>query len=322
MTIEVDTKTQFNKLLDGLLDESANAVLEGEKNVTETESDDVSLYQLLDEVSGGRKLMNCLFRDVTPIDNMTLTKSWNDRENPFNSHSRRIARDWHDEEQQSSSQLNTSMAFQNDAPVIFQWSHKASNTRDISAPNSPEIKRSRGFSESKKETTNQRLFNDALKNIRELNILRPSWETIISDVDESSFDNNTGRAYSNGMTSIATSETGKNNPSWKDPSFKVDPLQKFVVKELPKEKKPSADKPGKHKSKKGVLWFLKGGHHHKKPAHKTKKDNIDLNIENKTIDTSSTAPIANNIPKTDVDRHDTLLPVSYTHLDVYKRQHE
>lgn len=214
---------------------------------TQEDNGDTSLFQLLDEVANGRKLMNFLFSTETINAERDLNKNGGMRR-----HERTIAGDWYDEEKRGSTQV-TSATLQLDTPVIFSWSDNGRSTMRTPTQSPTVDPKNR-----KQVTTNQRLLKDVSTGLKQLGLD----DIRIGINEEEAYATN---EYSGENGTLSQDSLKK---EWKKSNFKVDPLQTFVVKELPKEKKVAERETPKSKSKhRGVLWFWGKGKS-KKSKHK------------------------------------------------------
>ncbi|QID87112.1 hypothetical protein GRS66_009772 [Saccharomyces pastorianus] len=210
-------------------------------------NEDVSLYGLLDEVSNGRRLMNCLFHSSMQVGTRLST-------NKLDQKCRQILRDWTDEEK---TMAMDSGGLQLDAPVLFSWSHNAASTSVQGNTNTNLKGSTHGGKKRTKITTSSQLFDKASAEIsRCISQTTNSWM-----VDES-----TNASETNGI------DNDKPSSPWASSSFKVDPLQKFVVKQLPKpKKKPESDQAKKNKTKR-KSFFGFWGHSSSKSSSKKKPE--------------------------------------------------
>lgn len=217
---------------------------------------DITLFQLMDEVANGRKLMNFLFSSETlPTEKKLLQNSGLlHREHV-------IAGQWYDEEKRGSTQV-TSATLQLDTPVIFSWSDSDRNIFNSSGE-SPKLENKK---ERKQVTTNQRLLKNVSTGLKDLGLdnieLMKSEENFFSDELNNPYNTKHGN-FSQGSL----------NKEWKKSDFKVDPLQPFVVKELPKKKKinEEPEAPKSKSKRKSILWFWGKGKSSKSKDEKHKK---------------------------------------------------
>lgn len=232
-----------NKIIDQLFSKEYTPQDDSEQ----AKNGDVSLYGLLDEVANGRRLMNCLFHSPMQMGNKLSTDKLDGK-------CRQIQRDWIDEEKTIT--MNSG-ALQLDGPVLFSWSHNVAPTSHQETINTTfkQGSPSRGSNKSKITTTSQ-LFDRASAEIDKC--IKPNSK---SWMVEERFERNE-----------AHTADGKKPSTWANSDFKVDPLQKFVVKELPKEKKKSdGDKTKKNKSKR-KSFFGFWGHSGSKSGSKKKSE--------------------------------------------------
>ncbi|CAI4049196.1 hypothetical protein SUVZ_13G1010 [Saccharomyces uvarum] len=232
-----------DKLVDQLLSEEDTSRDEH----GEPKNEDVSLYGLLDEVSNGRRLLNCLFHSSMQVGTRLTTNSLDQK-------CRQILRDWTDEEK---TMTMDSGVLQLDAPVLFSWSHNAASTSAQDNTSTSLKGSTHGGKKRPKITTSSQLFDKASAEIsRCISQNTKSWM-----VGESPGENETNGIYND-----------KPSSPWASSDFKVDPLQKFVVKELPKpKKKPENDQAKKNKTKR-KSFFGFWGHSSSKSSSKKKPE--------------------------------------------------
>lgn len=203
---------------------------------TEATEEPRILYELLDEVPNGRKVMNHIFHSATGLQ-VDTQELYNGH---FHRTASRIADRWYEEEKRASTQALPA-ALQLDAPVIFSWSKKGSGTKNSPQKNTPDS--------SVRETTNQTLFKSIAGRLSEIAKQR--------DVLQDGFEEHEG------------SERAQTSPSkqrWAKSEFHVDPLQEFVVTSLPRPKKETSDK--KKAKRRSILNFW-GGNNKKKEERKS-----------------------------------------------------
>lgn len=218
--------------VDKFLDELIPSLHLGTPDLDRSEDSRV-LYELLDAVPHGRKVMNRLFHSGSGSDI---------RKTPYgqhNSHLQRaassIAEQWFEEEKRASSQV-TPATLQLDAPVIFSWSKKAGSIKGATTSSD-----SRNFKESTAgETTNQILFRSISSKLSKIVTQR-------EDLHKRSNEN----------VLAQESERSQHSNGWADSQFRVDPLQPFVAKALPKEsrRETSARKKTNHTKRRSLLNF-------------------------------------------------------------------
>lgn len=227
-------------------------------------NEDVSLYGLLDEVTNGRRLLNCLFHSSMQMGTRLSTDNLDQK-------CRQIMRDWTDEEK---TMTMDSGVLQLDAPVLFSWSHNAAFTSAQENTGTDSKDSTHGGKKRVKITTSSQLFDKASAEISKcISQNTKSWI-----VDEST-------------SADETNGTGNDKPSspWASSDFKVDPLQKFVVKELPKpKKKPENDQTKKNKTKR-KSFFGFWGHSSSKSSSK-KKPEKPIEIKGKNIHEEAGTP--------------------------------
>ncbi|KAL3230016.1 hypothetical protein RNJ44_01379 [Nakaseomyces bracarensis] len=243
------------------------------KNVDPNDSD-ITLFQLMDEVANGRKLMNLLFSSEP------VTTHINSNSHGLRQHQHVVAGEWYDEEKRGSAQV-TSATLQLDTPVIFSWSDSG-NGMTTSRAESPIVDPKK---ERKQITTNQRLLKSVSTSLKEL-----GFDNIeLSKFDGDIFGDELNNPYQNKNSNFSQDSINK---EWKKSNFKVDPLQTFVVKELPKQKKPVEPEVPKSKSKKKkLLWFWSKGKSSKKKNEKDKESSEEqIPKEDKKIKKKSGIP--------------------------------
>ncbi|CCD23737.1 Lft1p NDAI_0C00760 [Naumovozyma dairenensis CBS 421] len=241
------------------------------------EGEDASLYKLLDEVSGGRKLMSFLFQHHDVTQDSFSTRSWYRRDNPIINKCYDIGEEWLEEEKYASnfqSGNNISMALPIDTPVLFAWSNKGTTTsnkllKTKQAKGKEEAEDEEDVSrqpqkERKEESTNQKLFKLASIGLKEIVRERDlSSSEMYNTIQGKRQDSNNILIMTNSSTnvySVGSQDTDKNTSVFGESTFKIDPLQKFVPRGISHTK--NADKDGidhkrtKHKSKgKSSFWF-------------------------------------------------------------------
>ncbi|CAI4047759.1 Lft1p SKDI_13G1000 [Saccharomyces kudriavzevii IFO 1802] len=211
-----------NKLIDQLLGKE----YEPQDDPDEVKNEDVSLYGLLDEVANGRRLMNCLFHSSMQEGKKVGTDKLARK-------CRQILRVWTDEEKTIT--MNSGV-LQLDGPVLFSWSHNSAPISTQKTANAALPKDSMHKENDKANvTTTRQLFDIASAEIDKC--IAPNSKSWMG-----------GKCF--GENEPSGTESNKHSSAWANSDFKVDPLQKFIVKELPKtKKKPDDDQAKKTKSK-------------------------------------------------------------------------
>lgn len=224
------------------------------------------IYELLDEVANGRKLMNCLFHsNVLPHTNGAVPIY---EGNQLQRQSSKIAQRWFEIEKRTTSKA-TSATLQVDAPVIFSWSKKSPSTTDL------EITNTKKSSEATiNEATNQVFYKSISTRLDQIASESKYWQTF------------TQQGAANDM---GVDETSPQKSQWANSNFRVDPLQTFVAQALPKEtKKESPIK--KKNSSKGRNLFNFWNKHSKHSKHKNRvKEEITQQVNERDMK-SQTAP--------------------------------
>lgn len=286
-----DVQKQLNAILTTLFGESTKKQesLRQDPNsegvATETSKErlgeEITVYDILNDVPGSRKTMNVLFRknsEIDVLDSYVTAKHGTSRS--LLEKCVAISNSWEQDDKFSYSTISSSAAtLQLEAPVSFSWSnnHRPNSNcnKDISSIIRAQANNTVSAIISQKhvgEPIRQVLFKKVNENLKDLTKDSKSWNYIINGVEavsdsESECDN----------SAVGDSSQLKlNNGS--GPTFKVNPLAKFVPTELPREKKaPDDTKSHKHKSKRGTFRWRWGSSSSKhKSKHKTKnKDEGD-----------------------------------------------
>lgn len=240
-----------NKIIDQLFSKEYTP----QDDPEQAKNEDVSLYGLLDEVANGRRLMNCLFHSPMQMGHKLGTDKLDGK-------CRQIQRDWTDEEKTITT---NSGALLLDGPVLFSWSHNvaAASTQETINATLKQNSTCGGSNKPKITTTNQ-LFDRASAEIDKC--IKPNNKSWIV---EKSLERNE-----------LNSADSKKPSTWANSDFKVDPLQKFVVKELPKAKKKSdGDKTKKNKSKRKSFFGFWGHSGTKSSSKKKSEEPIEVKDE-------------------------------------------
>lgn len=258
----------INNILDHIFTEKENKA-ESDDISNTIIKDDATLYQLLDELSGTRKLMSCLFGPAQEINLST-------KDNKLTSRTLQFGEEWYRQEHIVLDNSSTTRALRSDTPVYFSWSHDSKRKSRPSSPvkaqhyqdEQPEISPSRSTTEipSKNLLNNQRLLGVVAEQMKSFKKSSYSWGDILNDNGESDpikTDKETA--------SIDSHPDYKENVSIKKSTFKVNPLAKFVAQELPKPKKHENKSPSKSHHSKSKLWFW-GSKNSKKKHNKNKND--------------------------------------------------
>lgn len=237
----IDIERIINKLI------PSPETSEEEDNLTGDKQDRNSLYQLLDELSGTRKLMNTLFspsRDVNLSSNNDLNKKLLE-----------LGKKWYLEEKKSTNKPITSTTLGNDTPVYFSWSHEVKTTSTSSSPTEQPMKNSISDSHEdtnnniKEDVTNEKLFDLAQFELQNMKNCSLSWRSILNDESNHPEVSSTSTDNTSHHTKIDPDSMRSKS------SFKVNPLATFVAQELPKERKSNQETHEKKNKKKGKLWF-------------------------------------------------------------------
>lgn len=184
------------------------------------------IYELLDEVANGRKLMNCLFHSNVLCHTNGAVPIYEG--NQLQRQSSKIAQRWFEIEKRTTSKA-TSATLQVDAPVIFSWSKKSPSTTDL------EITNTEKSSEATiNEATNQVLFKSISTRLDQIASESKYWQTFTQQ---------------DAANDKRIDETSTQKSQWADSNFRVDPLQTFVAQALPKETKKESPIKKKNSSK-------------------------------------------------------------------------
>ncbi|SCV05633.1 LANO_0H11782g1_1 [Lachancea nothofagi CBS 11611] len=216
------------------------ALPRGENEHIDREGNDKTLYDLLDIAPHGRKLLNELFSG--PRGRGDVFQHY--EKSAIHKQLVEKVDSWIVEEEEFSGDTGASRAVSQGeySSAIFSWS---SANKDKKKPSSTDGKRvsSRGLYH---HSLNQTLRKKAYAGINELLAQRRDQERQ-RELEKISFLNSTPIAPS---------------------TFKVDPLQKFEARALPRERK---KKPKQQKKRSSILWFWKGSSHTEKaPVHQSK----------------------------------------------------
>lgn len=206
--------------------------------ITDAESQETTiLYELLDEVPNGRKLMNHLVSSTSDVQ----LKEQDLSHGSLHKAASAIAGRWYDEERRASTQALPA-ALQLDAPVIFSWSKKAAKTS---------TQKSKPHAVAR-ESTNQTLFKSISARLAEI-AKREALQREPVDEDGS-----------------RRSESSASKHRWASSQFHVDPLQEFVATALPRaSKKENSEK--KKVKRRSILNFWGGGTKRKEDRKTTKE---------------------------------------------------
>ena len=231
-----------------------------------SEEEEINLYHLLDIVPNGRKTINRLFYSSTSKD--SYIRSFADTQ--IFQKSKIIGNGWFNEEKRAST--NTIAAVLSlETPVQFSWSKKRKNTTKNDGDDTIKHVDNSNISSKNKnglqESTNRKLYRSILSGLLEVEKQIKQWQ----DLDKNSDVNIKIDQDTRGSNIFP-----KSKQPWDGSSFKVDPLQAFVVKELPKESK---KKETPKKKKMGLLWFL--GSRSNNSNHKLKNSKVTEPIVDK-----------------------------------------
>lgn len=224
------------------IDERLDALLPLDPTTEEESEEPRTLYELLDEVPNGRKLMNHLFCSATELqlDERQLSKGH------LHKTASVIADRWYEEEKRASTQALPA-ALQLDAPVIFSWSKKAAGGKTSSQKTTP--------NSSVRDTTNQTLFKSISARLNQI-----AKQGEIGQQDT---------CYEDGSI---RSEMSPSKQRWASSEFHVDPLQQFVATALPRASKRENNDKKKVKRRSILNFWGSGGNHKKKEDRKTNKE--------------------------------------------------
>ncbi|QLL30788.1 hypothetical protein HG536_0A06030 [Torulaspora globosa] len=210
--------------------------------ITDAESEQPRiLYELLDEVPHGRKLMNHLLSSASDL-------QLNEQDlchGHLHKAASATADRWYEEERRASTQALPA-ALQLDAPVIFSWSKKAAAAKTSPQKSKPHA--------AARETTNQTLFKSISARLTEIARQR---ETL----QHGPMDENGSRR----------SESSASKHQWASSEFHVDPLQEFVARALPRASKKEHSEKKKVK-RRSLLNFWGGGTHKRKEDRKATQE--------------------------------------------------
>lgn len=278
------TETTNDLNIDNLIDQVfPNTEVQDGNNDTKGHSNDEeddSLYKLLDEISGARKLMSCIF-GPSPEINLSI------RDNKITARTLQIGEEWYNQEHIVTNQTVSARALRSDTPVYFSWSH---DNKQNSRPSSPTKKPDSGsnLTLSVKETNeqtvinNQRLMGVVEKEMKSFKGSPYSWDNIL-DTDSSEPLKIEGKIETNVPIENTVRTVGSNT------NFKVNPFATFVAHELPKPKKQEKKSDSKVHHSKSKLWFW-GSKKSKKKSKDKKK-----NEENKEEDVPNSKNAENSI---------------------------
>ncbi|CCE62905.1 hypothetical protein TPHA_0D02680 [Tetrapisispora phaffii CBS 4417] len=244
-----------------------------------------NLYQLLDQIPNGRKTMNSLFYTT-----FNVGKEFNNIHFSNFQMSKKVeqyAVEWYIEEKNGLQSGTTTSLVDNDTPIKFSWS--STNTIPKNSVMYKHLTKS--TRELTHETTNQKLMkivDSKLDNIKK-EVMgwkiydKPDPLTKNNELDEKCDETEDVEAdysveYNSDISNSYSIDRSK--PSeFSVSSFKVDPLQEFVVTTLPKERKKKV-KPVKKKQ--GLFWLFSGSKKKDKNKTVTKGDTDDTTKTNIT----------------------------------------
>ncbi|SMN17839.1 similar to Naumovozyma castellii NCAS_0H02870 hypothetical protein [Maudiozyma saulgeensis] len=254
---------------------------------TANNNEDATLYQLLDELSGTRKLMSCLFGPAQEINLST-------KDNKFTLRTIKFGEEWYGQEHTTVDSSSASRALRSDTPVYFSWSHDSKRKSRPSSPmkmpqQQPPLSNSSSVIteiQTKKILNNQRLLSAATEQMKYFKKSPSSWEDILNDEKKAE--------QTNSNEDIVTTNLHpeyKENISIGKSTFKVNPLAKFVAQELPKSKKHEDKSPSKSHHSKSKLWFW--------GSKKSKKKNKEKKISDRNSEDSYSKSKNNEHPVID-----------------------
>lgn len=297
-----DDKTDIdsNTLLDRLF---PDVELEDTKELDDGNSSrNDSLYQLLDELSGTRKLMSSIFgppRDV----------NLSSRDNLLRAKIVSIGEEWYQEEHNISDRTTSVRAIQGDTPVYFTWSHESKSS---SRPSSPVKKPPKTVQHNtnvpgtitKKYKSNSELLKVACDRIANIKNCPDSWDGIVNDRSTTVSEINHTEQKDEHL------KISESNTSISHSTFKVNPLATFVAQELPKEKKRDKKSSKKSSHSKSKLWFWGSGKSKKKHSKKDKEENQLPQGNNSSLSLSGS--------QTSIDHADELSKPTQSSGDIVK----
>lgn len=191
------------------------------------------LYEVLDQVEHGRKSMNSLFHSKTMKSKSAIIFNYDNSQ--LRAKSSQIAHQWSTIERRTISQT-TSSTLKIDAPVIFSWTKESVGINDSSSSVGEAAVKS-----CEDQTTNDKLFKRASKRLNAISIETIEWSRPLRNSTSSG---------------VEEDDAASRRLAWANPNFRVDPLQPFVAKALPKQpKKESLDKKKKRPKSKGLFGF-------------------------------------------------------------------
>lgn len=242
-----------------------------------------SLYKLLDEISGARKLMSCIFGPAPEI-NLSL------KENKITAKTLQIGEEWYNQEHIVTNQAVSARALRSDTPVYFSWSHDNKQPSRPSSPTKKPIAASNSTlsvseTDERKAINNQRLMGVIAKEMKAFKGSPYSWDNIL-DTD-SSEPLKINEKIEDDIPTENTVRTVESNTN-----FKVNPFATFVAHELPKPKKQEKKSDSKSHHSKSKIWFW-GSKKSKKKSKDKKKDeeNKKEDVQNsKDTENSTTVP--------------------------------
>ncbi|CCK68779.1 Lft1p KNAG_0B03370 [Huiozyma naganishii CBS 8797] len=258
---------------------------------------DASLYDMLNEVEGSRKLMNqlCNSKRYDPAEAQVYSVD----KSTVLSKAVSISRNWYQDQHISNVPLSASPVLQMETPVVFSWSsnhpngEQHSQDEKIFLPQDSKHDEEPDAIPTEREPTNKKLFRIVSEEMEKVPRSPRSWNYILRGVEDS--ENET-----KGTSTSSSSVTSPEKNPFQNSSFHVNPLEKFVARELPKQKKDPTESFPKHKSKRrSALWFFGGrskGKHKSKHNHKEKHDKPEGGAKKIRESGDSTIPI---------DMHDT-----------------
>ncbi|KAG0669862.1 hypothetical protein C6P45_003257 [Maudiozyma exigua] len=262
---ETRSDLDANNLLDQLFLHNEEHNDKNDTTKYSNDDEDDSLYKLLDEISGARKLMSCIFGPAPEI-NLSA------RDNQITTKTLQIGEEWYNQEHTVSNDTTSARALRSDTPVYFSWSH---DNKQGSRPSSP-VKKPVSASDSTlsvNETNsgtvinNQRLMAVVANEMKTFKGSPYSWDNILEVGSTEPLEIKEKIKNSNPIQSTDRTIKG-------DTNFKVNPFAKFVAHELPKPKKQEKKSDSKAHHSKSKLWFWSSKKSKKKSKEKKKSDEI------------------------------------------------
>ncbi|EDO17681.1 hypothetical protein Kpol_1004p58 [Vanderwaltozyma polyspora DSM 70294] len=246
----------ISKLVDEIIEDNEYV----ERN---TDGNEVTLYQILDVLPDGRKTMNHLFYSSMIIDNKDFM-NFNDC--TINRKSKEMSDLWYAEELRATSSIAAG-ALTMEAPVMFSWSNRSTSKLKSEDSETQKINKT-NVNISNGQTTNQKLYKLVSAGLKVIDKNLSNWTD--DNIDRNIESNNN-------VVNNEHNDTIVESKPWKDSNFRVDPLQQFVVTELPNKMKARDEPKKKAKSKKkGFLWFWGGSS--KKSSKSSKKITTEDNV--------------------------------------------